>query len=112
MTMSNAQNARHEIITVARNMVSGQLPLITGARRLCELRHLIGASNTDLFNPIIGFESETDEYPIGSQREVYSKEKLADMDREVAAYVAEVGPAVICTCNQIIAALENPCADH
>ena len=108
MTSGNQQEARVEIVAVAKSMVSGEMPLIEGARRLCDLRHRIGASDSDLFNPIMGFESETDDYPTGSQRQAYSKEALAAMDDEMAAYLTEARPAVVRACNQIIAALGSP----
>jgi hypothetical protein len=108
MTSSDVQDARDEIIVVAKAMVAGQVALIEGARRLCDLRHRIGASDSPLFNPIVGFESETDDYPIGPQREVYSEEALASLDEEIRSYVAEARPGVISACNEIIVAMSDP----
>lgn len=111
MTSSGAQDARNEIIVVAKAMVAGQMALIEGARRLCDLRHRIGASDNLLFNSIVGFESETDDYPIGPQREVYSEQALASLDEEIRAYVAEARPGVISACNEIIVAMSGSSTD-
>lgn len=112
MTCSSGPDARNEIISVAKAMVAGHMSLIEGARRLCDLRHEIGASDSDLFNPIVGFESETDDYPIGPQRRGYSEKTLTALDEEIGRYIAEARPVVISACTEIIAVLEEPAGRH
>jgi len=88
-------------------MIAGQLPLIDGARKLCELRHQIGAIDDSLFIPIVGFESQTDVYPDESRRSLYSKKYLAALDKEILPWVEELRPSVIADCKEIIAAIKS-----
>src|SRR5207253_1186873 len=94
--------AMREVIETARAMQSGSMDLVRGCRLLCDLRHRIGASENDLFLPIIGFESETDDYPLGTDRTRYSPTTLERLDREVQAYVERAKPGVLAACKRIV----------
>lgn len=75
------------------------------------MRHLViqlHASQRDIFRPIIGFESETDGYPVGESRKQYSQDYLDRADRAMAEYVAQAGPVVLATCPRIVADLRDP----
>ena len=104
MTMGEMQ-ARREIVETATAMLSGTLDLVMGCRRLCELRHMMVASDSELFLPIIGFESETDCYPVGSIRDRCAANYLQRVDRELQDYVKRAGPAVLAACKRIIDSL-------
>jgi hypothetical protein len=94
-----------EVVETARAMVSGAVDLVAGSRELCRLRHDIDARHHELFLPIIGFESETDDYPIGSVRAQYGGAYLRRLDEEVGEYVLRAGPGVVAACERIIEAL-------
>jgi len=98
------EQARQQILQTATGMIRGEIPLIEGARKLCNLRHQIGASDSELFNVIVGFESQTDDYPIGHVREAYTREALLQLDAEIAMFMHEARPAVHKACQQIIEA--------
>jgi hypothetical protein len=98
-------NARREIVQTAMAMVAESLDLVSGSRRLCALRHEIGASDSELFDPIIGFESETDIYPVGNARAQYSQGYLQQLDQELAEYLDRSKPAVVAACKRIIESL-------
>ena len=105
MNTHDARDAKNDIVAVAEAMIAGQMPLIEGARRLCDLRHKIGASDSPLFDPIVGFEEETSDYPTDSRRELYSKKLLAEIDQEIQSYVSDARLSVISDCTKIIAAM-------
>ncbi len=100
-----------ETISIAEAMISGEIPLIDGARLLCNLRYQIGAIDDSLFTPIVGFESQTDEYPDESRRSLYSKKYLAELDKEILPWVEEVRPGIIADCKEIIAAMKSQSAN-
>jgi hypothetical protein len=65
-----------------------------------------------LFHPIRAFESETDRYAISRpHRQMWDKEALAALDKEMSAYVDDWRPQVVEACKKIIAALEGPAPD-
>jgi hypothetical protein len=105
MISSGSQRAKREVVEVAQAMLSGSLDLVTGCRKLCELRHQIGASESDVFLPIIGFESETDDYPLGPARASFGKDYLEKLDQETQAYVERARPGVLAACTRIIESL-------
>lgn len=105
MTDLGGEQARQDIVAIARAMVSGTLDLMSGCRRLCDLRHRIGASDSDLFLPIIGFESQTDDYPIGAMRAQYEKDYLKQVDEQMDAFLVEARPGVLAACKRIIESL-------
>ena len=108
--MSSAKEAtvRAQVVSTAIKMVSGEMPLIEGARTLCSLRHEVSGSNSNLFDPIVGFESETDDYPLGAQRQAYSRQSLIAMDREMAEYLAKVRPVIVQACRELVATFRPP----
>ena len=105
MTHDDARDARQVILETARAMLSGELDLVNGARRLCELRHEISATESELFCAIIGFESETDDYPVGDARQRFDQEYLRKLDEEICPYLEEARPGVIAACEKIIEVL-------
>ena len=98
--------ARKEIIQLAQGMLDGSVELLAGCRRLVRLRIEAAAPVSPAFNAITGVESETDDYPFGERRNVFSTELLAKLDSEVSTYLSEVRPAVLQSCREIIEEIE------
>lgn len=105
MTPANIVAARARVAQIAKGMLSGDIDLIVGARELCDLRHTIGESENQVFLPIIGFESDTDDYPIGDLRRRYEPAQLQQIDKEIAAYVQQAKPGVLAACRRILETL-------
>jgi len=101
----SVETAREEILRIAGAMLSGEIDLIVGSRKICELRYVIGEPDNPVFNPIIGFESETDDYPLGPIRARFSKDYLQKLDQEIRAYVERARPGVLVACKRIIESL-------
>ena len=103
MTPGNkTQPERVQIITIAEGMLSGKIDLIAGSRKLCNLRHGIGESENPAFLPIIGFESQTDDYPVGEQRQQYNQNYLQQLDKETQDFVEQAKPALLAACRRIL----------
>ena len=94
-----------DVLRIASGMLSGKVDLIAGSRKLCELRYLIGEPDNPVFLPIIGFESDTDDYPLGVSRQLYNPAYLQEVEKEVAQYVQTAKPAVLAACRRILETL-------
>lgn len=79
-----AQEARGEIVRTARDMLSGALSFIEGARLICQLRSRAKLADLDPdILPFLGIYSETDALPIGDVRRLWAPEALARMQPEI-----------------------------
>jgi hypothetical protein len=97
------QQVRRVIVGIARAMLDGEFDLVTGCRKLNALVRNVDPFSDTLFNPIIGFESETDHYPEAGARGLYQREYLECLDREIEIYSDQARPAMLDICRQIIA---------
>lgn len=95
--------ARAEIVAVARALLAGNLDLVSGCRRLNQICRRIEPLNRKIFNPIIGFDSETEDYPLGEIRNIYEKAYLDKLDREIAEYSERARSGIFNSCRLIIA---------
>ena len=99
-------SARQIALETARRMADETVPVIEGCRTLVRLRSDAEIPRSEAFRVIVGVESETDDYPLGSQRAGYAPEFLERLDNEVSAYLNEVWPAVVEACREIIREIE------
>lgn len=76
--------ATSEAIALCRGLLDNSVPLIAGCRRPRELRHKIGFSEDDVFDPFIAVDCETDHLPLGEVRRHCSPEWLEKADAEIA----------------------------
>jgi hypothetical protein len=74
---------RAELVAIARALLAENLDLLSGCRRLDQISARIEPLNRQIFNPIIGFVSETDDYPLGEIRNIYNKAYLDKLDRQL-----------------------------
>jgi hypothetical protein len=58
-----------ELVETASSMLRGEIHLIEGVRRLCDLRTATLDPNNAAFMPIRAIDSETDQFLIGSNDE-------------------------------------------
>src|SRR5262249_792538 len=104
-------SARQAIIQTAHGMVNGTVPLIEGCRMLVQLRSAAEIHSNPTFDVLVGIESETDDYPVGSHRSEYAPAFLARKDAEVSGYLESNGPAILSACRDIIREIEAS-TDH
>ena len=81
---------RTELAQVAEQMLNGEMEWVEGCRKLVQLHRRSGAPDDDAIITIIGIESETDDLPVGAEREQWAAEVLKDKDRQREEYMAIV----------------------
>ena len=90
------------LVRVATEMLSRDIDPIEGARQINSVRQSSRDPENAIFLPIQGFESETDDYPLGSVREHFAAEYLARLDREIAEYIDRSRAVLDEACRNII----------
>lgn len=74
-------------------MLDGELELVEGCRKLVQLHRRSGAVDSDAIITVIGVESETDDLPVGAERERWAIDALKEKDRQREEYMAQArGP--------------------
>jgi hypothetical protein len=104
---SNPEVARWEIITTARQMLSGEVDLVEGCRAILKYRNQLVDPMDSLFLTLEGVESETDDFPTGRAREAWDPEALHGKDQEKEEYLRRARAALLEACKRIISALGN-----
>jgi hypothetical protein len=80
----NRASVRAQILAVAKQLLTGQLDVITAARRLSALHD---DAEPEIREALVGFvaiDSETDTLPIGEVRQYWRLDALERKDREIA----------------------------
>ncbi|MFT5588465.1 MAG: hypothetical protein ACI9ZF_000630 [Bradyrhizobium sp.] len=95
---------RHELVDVASAMLTGDMNLIKGVRRICKLRFSLEDPENEVFLSMRGIESETDIFTVGQARASYSLEYLQRMDAEIQSYLGEAKDDIFQACRRIIQA--------
>lgn len=76
----------HEIVSVANNILEGNIGSIEASRKLIALFYDAGLDNDDDLAVFKALDSQTDHLPINKLRENYSSERLEEIDEEVKQY--------------------------
>jgi hypothetical protein len=92
-----------DLVAVARALLAESLDLVSGCRKLNQLSRRIQPLNRRIFDPITGFDSETDDYPLGEARNNYDKVYLDKVDHEIAEYSERARSSILNSCRLIIA---------
>ncbi len=78
------KSQRAKAIATATEMITGKLGIIAGARILATLRFEVGVTEYDEdFLTFVAIDSETDDLPIGQQREHWATKALQEKDVEI-----------------------------
>ena len=96
------EKKKKELVDVAQRMVAGTYDLIEGCREIVSLRHEIDDPDNEVFTPIRGIESDSDDYPKGSVRSHYQKDFLERLDKEETEYLSRTKSVIITSCEEII----------
>jgi hypothetical protein len=96
-----------QIVAAARAVLSGELGIIAGARRLCGLGHEIGADRDAHFTFFVGLESETDHLPVGEVRQHWNAEALREKDAEIMRVESFYRERALEICRQLIQKYEH-----
>lgn len=100
-TSSENDKVISEVVNLANGILEERIDIIEGCRRLSVLRHGIDGYNAE-FLPFRGVASETDDFPIGEERNTWSAEALARMDSEREAYAIQMRKPIMQACKKLI----------
>jgi hypothetical protein len=75
---------RAEVASLAKALMVGEIGIIEGSRKLCNLKYEVSEDDGDPdFTQFAAIESETDHLPVGPVREHWSPEALLRKDLEI-----------------------------
>ena len=78
------EKARMDIVAAARDMLDGALSFIEGARRIAYLQLYVDVAELDEnIIPFVAIDSETDVYPMGAVRLLWTPDALAKLQDEI-----------------------------
>ena len=71
-----------ELVEVLERLLSGGMGITEGCRLLARLRHVLDEEDNPLFLPFVGVDSETDSFPLGDARKLWSADGLRRADEQ------------------------------
>ena len=96
-------DAELEVVSLATALLKGDLGIVEGVRKLVRLRKQVTKVEFDPdFLPLIGIDSETDVFPIGTVRQHWAPEALAKYDREKLIMEAHYRDLAFDACRQLL----------
>ena len=107
MNLEAEATARASVVAIAEDIIQGRVGIVEGCRAIAALRHETGDSKNVPFGPIVGFESETDHYPIGEVRKRYNSEYVQSLDRELDEHINQDGELIKDACRTLIRAFRR-----
>jgi hypothetical protein len=99
------------LVSTARGMLEGSVPLLEGIREIDRLRKDAPDSLDPAFHLFIAAVDETDTYPTPENRHRWSTAALERLDREMADYLDEMTPSIRAACQQLIEAFRRDARD-
>lgn len=97
------QSVRNKVVETAQAMLEGEISYLEGARWLASLRHDASVRDDDEdFNVFVGIASETDDFPLGSVRELWDKQALDRLQPEIDAAEAWARKHAELVCQKLI----------
>ena len=97
----------NEAITVANDIISGKIHMVTGCRKLIGLTEQLDQIDETEFVIFKVVESEADPFPIEDRyRALWNKEALVQKDKEYQVAVAGYFPDVKEACQKLIKKIE------
>ena len=98
-----------DIAALLASIVRGEVCLVAGAREVVRYGDVLERLAPKENLVVLGFESETDDVPLGDVRKLWDPSALAVLEREVADYVKEVGDEVKRACGVMLERLASSC---
>jgi hypothetical protein len=90
---------RKEMVRIAQGILSGEVEMVGGCRRLIEL---VPFGDEKLHTPIEAFVCETEGFPLGEVRAGFESSYLARLDAQREKYSEQSNPRVFKACQEII----------
>jgi hypothetical protein len=104
----NRARAKSQILSLAKQLLAGQLGVIAASRELSPLRHQVEAELTEVLVVFTGIDSETDALPIGEVRQHWSAESLVRTDHEITEAETFYRDTAIEAATRLLQMLEVP----
>lgn len=100
---------RRRAYAVADAVIRGEMGAVEGSRVLSRMQNELdlGKVETDLMLTFIGVDSETDDLPLGDERDLWNPQALSEKDADLQAYQAKVQEPVRKACSRLIRVLED-----
>lgn len=102
---TTSDDAKSVIVKIAERLILGKIDTLEGCRQLVNLHHTLDDNSRELFLPLVGIVSETDDFPVGDERSVWMPESLVALDQEKEKYLGQVSTMISSTCRTIISKL-------
>jgi hypothetical protein len=71
-----------ELLEVLELLISNSIGITEGCRLIVGLRHALHEDGNALFLPFVGVDSETDSFPLGNVRKLWSADGLRRADEQ------------------------------
>ena len=96
--------AQHkQVVEIAEDILANKIGLIEGARLLLRLRPTVTQDDFDPgFIPLMAFVSETDDLPVGKDRQLWASDALLEKDKEIQKAEELYRDDVFAACQVII----------
>lgn len=91
-----------EIVFTALALRKGEVDALAAVRRISQLRLKTENPDDEVFMIFRAIESDTDRFPVGEARHSCSVDYLRRMDAELAAYLKDVMPDLLNSCDELI----------
>lgn len=92
---------KERMILTIDGIIAKKINTLEGIRELLKLRHELDLSDNEVFLPLIGIASETDEFPLGIARDHYDKSLLKRYDKELNDYLSISEETINDSCRNI-----------
>lgn len=91
-----------DVVETCQAVIKGSMGIIAASRKLRNLHYQMFQNVDDDFCVFIGIESETDDLPVGDERQYWDVAVLSEKDKEIAEYEDKVVKAVVESCKKLI----------
>jgi hypothetical protein len=96
------------VLSLAKQLLAGQLNVIAAARQLSALRHDFDPELDTPLRVFVGIASETDDLPVGELRQYWASDALERNDREIAEVERLYHDSAIEAATKLVRLLEVP----
>ena len=83
------------LVVVLDALLSDRISITEGCRRVVRLRFELAEESSELFLPFVGVDSETDAFPLGEVRDLWSSAALVREDQKRSRVEERYRPLVI-----------------
>jgi hypothetical protein len=101
----DADQAKAEVVRIARGILDGEMELVPACRAVHWPLALLGLHMDDDFRVFIGVDSESLDFPVGDERRHWHPDALRKLDPNLRAFETHHRPHVEDACRKLIARL-------